>query len=366
MKTGVVLSLIVIFSLAGLRASAQFNVNTTANTENQPTVEINLKTETPTTVEMTNAAKELALRKLKWREHNLVDTKITLTGTATQFNKSWATNNQNSVSALIVAYYYHTYTKDRFTCQFKFDGQYGLNYLEDAWFKNQDQLKFYYLASWKIKDKGWGRDWAYSFSTQFNTQFAEGLKSRTDHQVWSNFMAPANLNAGLGITYTSPDKKWPFVVTLSPFSGNVLFVMDNRLSDERKKNLGLIPTYAPDDTNKEHPLFTKNFKAEGGSNLNVSFDQTYKIGKNKGLSIRYRSTFGSFYGWITQISKRNIDSSSSVIMPTVNWSNTINFDPLKFLTFQFTHTMVYDKSQVNKVQMQYFLSIGLTYGYKNK
>jgi hypothetical protein len=365
MKTKLFLPLLIIVSSLATEASAQFSVNTT-NGDMQPSVNLNLKEEAPVTGELTNRAKERALRKLNWRNHNLVDTKITLTGTGTYFNKSWATNNQNSVSALIVAYYYHTYTKNRFTGQFKFDGQYGMNFLEDAWFKNQDQLKLYYLASWKIKEEGWGRDWAYSFSTQFNTQFAEGFKSRTERTLWSNFMAPANLNAGLGITYTSPDKKWPFVVTLSPISGNVLFVMDGRLDPERRKNLGIPVTYAPEDTDLLHPIY-KNFKAEGGSNFNMSFDRTFGFGKNKGMPLRFRSTLSSFYGWITQVSKRKLEGADiPAIMPTVNWANTINFDPLKFLTLQFTHTLVYDRSQVDKVQMQYFLSIGLTYGYKNK
>jgi hypothetical protein len=366
MKNRLLLPILIIISLVATRASAQFRVNTTTETHVQPQVPIALKEQAPTVEELTNSAKIRALRRLKWKERNLVDTKITLTGTATQFNKSWATNNQNSVSALIVAYYYHTYAKDRFTGQFKFDGQYGMNFLEDAWFKNQDQLKFYYLASWKIKEQGWGRDWAYSFSTHFGTQFTEGFKSRSEHTLWSNFMAPANLNAGLGITYTSPDNKWPFVVTLSPISGNVLFVMDGRLDNERRQKLGIPVTYAPEDTDHLHPIY-KNYKAEGGSNLNVSFDRTFKLGKNKGLALRYRTTLGSFYGWITQVSKRKLEGEpDDVIKPTLNWANTINFDPLRFLTLQFTHTMVYDRSQVDKMQMQYFISIGVTYGYKNK
>jgi hypothetical protein len=345
--------------------AAQFSVKTT-DAQTQPQVPLNLVEQTPALEELVNPAKARALRKLHWREHNQVDTKITLTGTATQFNKSWATNNQNSVSTLIVAHYYHTYTQSRFTGQFKFDGQYGMNFLDDAWFKNQDQLKFYYLASWKIKEKGWGRDWAYSFSTQFGTQFTEGFKSRAEHILWSNFMAPANLNAGLGITYTSPNAKWPFIVTVAPVSGNVLFVMDGRLDNERREKLGIQPTYAPEDTEHLHPIY-KNYKAEGGSNLNVSFDRTFKMGKKQGLALRYRSTLGSFYGWITEVSKHKIEGMPrEAILPTVNWSNTINFDPLRFLTLQFTHTMVYDKSQVDRVQMQYFISIGLTYGYKNK
>lgn len=355
---------IIIFMLLAVPVSAQFSMNTV---DESSRLELPAMIyHTPIEVDVMNAAKARATRKALWRQHNLVDLKVSFTGTATQFNKSWATNNQNSVSGLIVGYYYHTYTKNRFTSQFKFDGQYGMNLIEDIWFKNQDQLKLYTLASWKVKDKGVGRFWAYSFSALFTTQFSEGYKSRTEkHIVWSNFMAPATLDGGLGLTYTSPNKKLPFIVTMEPISGKVLFVMDGRILPDRRQKLGIPVTYAADDTSKEHPIY-KNYKAEGGSTLTVSFDRTFKFGPKKGMSLRYRTVMKSFYGWITEVSKNDPGSIKPAIMPTLNWTNTINFDPLKFLTLQFTHTTVYDKSQVDKVQMQYFLSVGLTYGYKNK
>jgi hypothetical protein len=368
MKTKLFLPLlIIIVSSLATGASAQFSVNTT-NADMQPPVRLNLKEQEPITGELTNQAKQRALRKLNWRNHNLVDTKITLTGTATYFNDSWVANSQNNVTAIIMAFYYHTYTKNRFTFQFKFDGQYGMNFIDDVWFKNQDMLQLYGLTSWTIKDKGWGRNWAYSFSAKFNTQFTEGFKSRTERDVlWSNIMAPATLNAGLGLTYSSPNPKWPFVITMAPISGNVLFVMDDRLAPDRRQGLGIPVSW--DDANDPqhlHPIY-KNFKAEGGSNFNMSFDRTYLLGNHKKMPLRFRSTLSSFYGWVTNLSKRKLERADiPTIMPTANWSNTINFDPFKFLTIQFTHTLVYDKSQVDKVQMQYFLSIGLPYGYKNK
>lgn len=357
MRIGHFLTLIVFVSLAAT-ASAQFSMSTMADSPELKSPMV-IK-HVPIEVDVINEAKAKAIRKAIWRDRNLVDLKVSFTGTATQFNKSWATNNQNSVSGLIVAYYYHTYGRNRFTSQFKFDGQYGMNLIDDVWFKNQDQLKLYYLSSWKVKTEGWSKNWAYSFSALFTTQFSEGYKSRNEKDIWSNIMAPATLNGGAGFTYTSPNNKLPFVVTIEPISGNVLFVMDGRIDPDRRQKLGIPVTMEGD-----RPIY-KNYKAEGGSNFNLAFDRTFKFGKKKGVSLRYRTVLKSFYGWITEVSRHDPNGTHPEIMPVVNWSNTINFDPLKFLTLQFTHTTVYDKSQVDKVQMQYFLSVGLTYGYKNK
>lgn len=356
--------LTIIFLVWASAAAAQFRLNTVEKST-EIAVPMNVK-QVPVKVDIMNEAKERAIRKAIWRDRNLVDLKISFTGATTQFNKSWVTNNQSSISGQIVAYYYHTYTKKRFTYQFKFDGQYGMNFIDNIWFKNQDLLKIYNLASWRIKTHGLGRNWAYSFSTLFQTQFTVGHKSRTEKNIiWSNFMAPASLNAGVGFTYTSPSKKLPFVITLNPISGDMLFVLDDRIDPDRRQKLGIPVTWMPDDSGKKHPLY-KNYKGEGGSTLNISFSRTFRFGEKKAVSLGYRTTLNSFYGWITNLATYDPHGNTPEIMPTLNWTNTINFDPLKFLTLQLITTMVYNKSQIDKIQMQYFLSVGLTYGYKNR
>lgn len=366
MRIRFILPLVVLLSLAA-GAKAQFTLNTMDESA-KLTMPMNIY-HVPLQVDVVNDAKARVMRKALWRQRNLVDMKVSFTGTTTVFNKSWATNNQNSVSGLILAYYYHTYERNRFTSIFKFDGQYGMNYLDDAWFKNQDYFKLYYLSSWKLKKEGHMKNWAYSFSATFASQFTQGYESRSKkNAVWSNFMAPGTLNGGLGLTYTSPNAKLPFLVTIEPVSGNVLFVCDDRILSGRRQKLGIpvTPVYGSDGTTIVDYDF-KNFKAEGGSNFKLSFNRTFKFGKKKGFSMQYNTTLSSFYGWITQVARHVPDGSKAkAIMPTVDWMNAININPIKFLTLQFSTRTVYDRSQVDKVQMQYFLSIGLTYSYKNK
>jgi hypothetical protein len=319
-----------------------------------------------------NETEALVQRKTAWNAKNNVDFYISLTGMTTQLNKSWqatAANSQNSISGELFAHYYHTYTRNRYTSIFKFDGVYGMNYIDDAWFKNQDMLSLYYLVSWKLRDKGVLRNWANSFSSSFLSQFAEGYKSRTEDELWSNFLAPGTLNLGAGFTYTSSNSKWPFIVTIDPASIKTVFVMDEGISSTRRLNIfgdGMPVTYAPDDTGKLYPIF-KNYKLEGGSNLNVSFNRTFALGDG-GKTLQYNTTLRSFYGWMTQLGRKDGGTAADMqaLVPTGRWVNTFVFKPLKFMAVEFRTTSAYNRSQIDKVQMEYYLRVGLSYSYKNR
>lgn len=345
------------------RSAAQFTMSTTGSNA-EITVPIVVNPPGSIDFRVVNEAEARVMRKELWRRRNSVDFKITASGMATQFNKSWTTNNQNVVAAELGAYYYHTLTRDRYTSLFKFDGVYGMNHIDKIWFKNQDMLKLYYLSSWKLRREGLLRHWAYSFSVSFASQFSEGFKSRTEKIVWSNFMAPGTLNAGLGLTYTSPEARLPFIVTIDPVSMNALFVMDNNIDDERRQKLGIA---LPGDAVAGQFLYTQNrHKIEGGSNLNVAFNRTFTFGKKMGFTLQYNTTLTSFYGWITQVAKPSGAGTERSIVPTVGWTNALSINPLKFLALEFRTTTLYDRSQVDKVQMQYYVRVGLTYRYKNR
>jgi hypothetical protein len=351
------------------RASAQFSLNTIGRNAE---LAVPLPIVVPGSIDarVVNPTEARQLRRALWRDRNSVDFKVSLTGVANRFSKSWTTNNENSVSGELVAYYYHTRTRNRFSWQFKFDGIYGVNFIDEAWFKNQDMLKLYYLGSWKMRQDKIMRQWAYSFSASFSSQFAEGRASRTDRTVWSNFMAPGMLNAGVGFTFTSPDPKLPFIVTLDPVSGNGLFVLDDRIDDDRRKKLGIS---LPDDAVVGgHNYVSHRYKFEGGSNINVAFNRTFAFGRGGNFTLQYNTTLSSFYGWITQVGRHSAPGGSGsggaveAIMPTMSWTNVVSINPWRFVTLEFRTTALYDRSQVDKLQMQYYLRVGLTYRYKNR
>ncbi len=339
-------------------ASAQFTIPSTAP-DKTPTVPIPVR-KGEVDVKVLNEAEARVRKKELWNSRNAVDFRVSATGFITHFNKSWKTNNENAIAGEFSSYYYHTFQKGRHTTIFKFDALYGMNYIDEVWFKNQDLLKLYFLSSWKLKEQGALRNWAYSFSAGFATQFSQGFKSRTEKILWSNFMAPGTLNLGVGLTYTSPNKKFPFIVTVNPVSGNALFVLDDRIDDARRKELGITTPRKADGSIVRHKL-------EGGSNLNVAFNRTFALSDRRDwMTLQYNTTFSSFYGWMTQLSRDNVAGTRTAIIPTVNWTNSLIFNPLKFLSLEFRTTMFYDRAQIDKLQMQYYLRVGLTYRFKNR
>ncbi|MDR2893985.1 MAG: DUF3078 domain-containing protein, partial [Alistipes sp.] len=302
------------------------------------------------------------IRQKEWNERNNIDFKVGLTGKTTQHNKSWTTNNQNSISGELAAYYYHIYSKNKYSSTFRFDGIYGVNFIDEAWFKNQDKLTLYYLISWKVRDRGALRNWAYSFAGTFTSQFAEGYKSRTEKILLSNFMAPGRVKLDGGFTYKSPNRKLPFVLTVNPIAGETLFVLDDVIDDEQRKKLGLTAARRADGSLVRH-------KMEGGSSVRVDFNRTFALGR-RGSTLQYNTTLSSFYGWMTQASRNNVAKSGEAqperIMPTGEWTNIVSFNPLRFIMLEFRTTARYDKSQIDRIQMQYYLSAGLTYRFKNR
>ncbi len=85
--------------------------------------------------------------------------------------------------------------------------------------------------------------------------------------------------------------------------------------------------------------------------------------------MQYNTTLGSFYGWMTELAKHevdNADGTKTAILPTANWANSLIFNPVRFLTLEFRTQMLYDRSQIDRVQMQYYLRVGITYRYKNR
>jgi hypothetical protein len=98
-------------------------------------------------------------------------------------------------------------------------------------------------------------------------------------------------------------------------------------------------------------------KFEGGLSAQLDFDKTW--GKNGWL--RYRTTAYSFYGSITDIA-----SKGESVVPTLRWENTIDIKATKYISTQIYVQLYYNKAEINKLQVQSMLSVGLTYTFKNK
>jgi hypothetical protein len=110
----------------------------------------------------------------------------------------------------------------------------------------------------------------------------------------------------------------------------------------------------------------QKYKHEGGLSVQLDFDRSW--GKDGWL--RYRTTAYSFYGWITDITSANQAKRDNLeyehVVPTLRWENTIDIKASKYLSTQIYVQLYYNKAEVNKLQVQSMLSVGLTYTFKNK
>jgi len=318
-------------------------------------------------------ARYRAQRKALVKQRNTLEIGASVTGNMTRFNEHWKAGGDNTVNVFGSIWCYHTFKKNRFTLTTKLDMKYGQNFIKEEdirWFKNQDEFKIQTSAGWAIGTEGWRRNWSYNVSAQFRSQFDEGYKSRATQKagtLLSDFLSPGYFNLSVGMKYTSPDKRLPFVVSISPVAGDVTIAENENLRKSYGMKVKRTVT-APDGT--QTPVYYSS-KFSGGSSVQVDFDRTFYAnsrkdgGKNKKEIFRYRTTIFAFYGWMTNLSEKR-DPDYKELMPTVRWDNTIDVKATKFLSMQFTYQMFYDKVQIDKLQMKYYLSIGLSYKFKNK
>ena len=338
-----------------------------------------------------NRARYRAERAAIRKERNYLEFGSGLQGTLTSYNDSWieTSGGDNAIAMIATLNLRHVFTKGLFSIETKFGANIGYNRMkvetanadgttssDGVWFKNQDEFALSTAPSFKMS-----KNWSYGSIIKFRSQFANGYVSRTQQEPSnrkSTFMSPGYLDVSLGVTYTCPDKKWPFVVNLSPLALSAVFVESALVRSnvwDDKPGWQVYGLSSPDRTSKY----------EGGSSVQVDFDRTFG---RKGV-FRYRTTFFSFFGWITDIGmknkvsdyrtykaaydcwnadpdKRPQDKPVLAIHPTVRWENTLEIKATKYISTTLNFQLYYNRAQNLGVQTQTLLSVGLSYTFKNK
>ena len=332
-------------------------------------------------------AERAAIRK----ERNTLEVGGGLQGAIASYNDSWikVSGGDNSIALIANVFLRHTFTKNLFSIDTRFDARFGYNRMkvetkvpdtdeirsDNVWFKNQDEFAISVAPSFKMS-----QNWSYGAIVKFRSQFANGYVSRsqqTEKDRKSTFMAPGYFDLSLGITYKSPQPKFPITVNLSPIAMSAIFVEDKTIRENTWDGKPGWQIYGLADVNHTS-------KYEGGSSIQIDFDRTF--GKSEFL--RYRTTLYSFYGWITDLGQKNKISNYTEyrlayeewvnagknpetkpnlpIHPTVRWENTFNIKATKYLATTFTFLLSYNRAQSTEVQTQMLLSVGLSYTFKNK
>ena len=376
------------FLLASVPASAQISIDEVNAEQQSVTFQDKLKS-TSVDVDYFNLARYKAERAAIRKERNYLEFGGGLQGALTSYNDPWiaTSGGDNSIALVATFNLKHIFTKDLFTIETKFNAKLGYNRMkvtvddkeEGIWFKNQDEFEISTAPSFKMT-----KNWSYGVIAKFRSQFVNGYKSRTEQEeadLKSKFMTPAYLDISLGITYKSPEKKFPITVNMSPLAMNATFAENDWIRKRQVDKDGneIKPAYPygiedPDRTSKY----------EGGSSVQIDFDRTF----GKTGYLRYRTMLYGFYGWISDIGQRNKISDYSKyleafekwnagdknikdkprlpIHPIVRWTNTIDIKATKFLSTTLSFELYYNRAQNVDVQTKTLLSVGLTYTFRNK
>ena len=396
--------------LIGRTVSAQISVDEVDAGEESVTFQDKLKS-IPVDVDYFSRARYKAERAAIRKERNYLEFNSGVQGALTSYNDPWisVSGGDNSIALTAVIGLRHVFTKNLFTIETKFSAKLGYNRMkvetqrldadgnpmvddsgnkimdsEGVWFKNQDEFVVSVAPSFKMSE-----NWSYGSILNFRSQFVNGYKSRTEQKkehLKSKFMTPGYLDISLGITYKSPQKKFPITVNMSPLALNATFAESDWI---RMRQVG-------DDGKEIKPAYPygiedpeKTSKYEGGSSVEIGFDRTF----GKTGYLRYITTIFSFYGWITDIGQKNKisdytkyleaydkwadkedtsvghdikDKPRLPIHPTVRWENTLEIKATKYLSTKVSFQLYYNRAQNVDVQTRTLLQVGLTYTFKNK
>ncbi len=374
----------------GQRAAAQFSIDEVDVGQNAILFKNEIKT-IPANVDYFSPARYRAERAAVRKERNFLELGGGLQGSLVTQNHPWiqVSGGDNSIAVVATFYLHHIFTKNNFIVETRFDASIGYNRMkvdnDNAWYKNQDALALSVAPGFKMAPY-----WSYGANFAFRSQFANGFVARKKHQtradMQSQFMTPAYLDMSLGITFHSPSARWPFTITFSPIALSTTYARNAWIRMEQHDGTGAVvkPAF---NYGIEDPMHSSKY--EGGSSIQLDYDRTF--GK-KGV-IRYRTSFFSFYGWITNIGRTDKisnyteyksknaqwladnpdplladykDKPHLPIHPTVRWTNTIDIKATKYLTTTLSFSMLYDRSQNTSIQTQTLLSVGLMYTFKNK
>lgn len=266
----------------------------------------------------------VAERNRQRRERNLFEIESSFQTSALQF-ENWTAGGDNTFSGLATLFVHHRYKRSKFAHDLTINARYGMNYIDKTPFKNVDELKISEVMSWDMHEGGW----SYSATLGFRTQFGDGFASRTDQTLISAVLSPGYLDVSVGFTYAPSGA--PYKLTLSPISGNMITMLDDRLYEQGLNGV---------------PAGKRVFSSIGPS-INVSFDKKFW-----GERMRYRSTLYAF---------TNLASP-----PTVRWDNWFDLSLSKYLSIKLYGVIYYLESASPRAQYQYSATLGLTYKFRNK
>lgn len=239
--------------------------------------------------------------------------KLSLTFNQLSFT-NWAAGGENNFGGNGYLNLNAHYKKENRNWDNNLDLAYGMIKLNGAAVrKSEDKIDFYSKYGLNIS-----KNLLASANVNFNTQFSDGYKYPNDSVVVSTFMAPAYLQAGIGLDY-KPTKYSSF--SFLPFTGRITFVTDQALAD--LGSYGVEP--AVFDTNHVVIKQGKNVKMEFGGALMAIFEK--ELFKNVSL----KSKLQLFTNYLEE--PQNVD---------VNWDAMLSLKVNKHISSNIGISILYD------------------------
>lgn len=372
-------------------AYAQFTVEDQTKTTSTGNVTLqNPLQDMDISTEFSSAARAKLERQRLRKERNYVEVALSLQGSMTSYNEAWLSSSKggsNTMSILGTFGLKHTFTNKRFSNNTQVNARYGYNRQnykteEDdskgIWFKNIDEFWAQIQPKVALNDR-----WSYTALAKFRSQFSNSYKSATeqeDEHLKSGFMAPGYLDFSLGMDFASKNAKFPIKISFFPLSGNAVIAKNSQV-EENFRGRGNDSWFGID--------IDRNMLFTGGSSIKFEFARSW--GKTKWLS--YNGNLYCYYGWITNVGKLSkihayqdyLDAHDKwvaggsiegmeptavprheMLHPTVDWRNTITIKASTYFQTQIMFDLYYDKALSSDVMIKSFISLGLTYTFKNK
>ena len=252
---------------------------------------------------------------------------------------NWYQGGNNNLNFLANVYYnvklnpaFHPKLLFESTLQYKL----GLNSAPDDSLRNysisEDLLQLNTTFGYKAAHR-----WYYSVSAQFKTQILNSYAKNT-HNLSSAFLAPAEFNAGLGMTYNYANKKktFTFDTSLAPISYNMKICVKPD-SVMRHEALNISPN--------------RNYSMKFGSTAECKI--LWQIASN--IQFRSRLFMFSDYSYIQG-----------------DWENTLAMNINRYLTTQIYCHLRYDSTTPrcedeswHKLQIKEILSFGVSYRFSS-
>jgi hypothetical protein len=262
---------------------------------------------------------------------------------------NWAAGGVNSFSLNGLLNFHADYQKDKYLWTNNLILAYGLyKEKDDKRKKNDDKIDFTSNFGYEM-----AKNWYYSFTLGFKSQFDKGYPEDNDSVYSSNWLAPSYTTVGLGFTY-QPNENLQLI--LSPATYRLTTVNDQRLADLGEYGVDA----AVYDT--AGVMITPGKKVRHEFGFNLKFMYKLVICKN----VDWQTKLELFTNYIKD--PQNID---------VYWDNYFNFTINKWLSAQLTTSLIYDHD-INitdkdgnsgpKTQFKQTFGLGLAYkfGHQNE